>query len=204
MAAAALAQPSSTLDVNYIVTQVAAWAAVGQSAPSRLLGGAQGFVEWAHYPQPDSVDPQSGWRFYYHAHPPEQRMESEHGHFHVFIPAPDEQFSHLIGISVSNRGFPIRLFTTNRWVTGELWQPAEKLEDFLENPELTHAPPQDVAKWLEQIIVLFKPEIRNLIRARDARMARAGPHKLDDHRLRMPSQLRINLMRKLSRSDLVL
>ncbi len=189
-------------DATYIVTQIAAWAAVGQNAPSRLLGVGQEFVEWAHYPQPDAVDPRSGWRFYYHAHPPEQRLRAEHGHFHIFVPAPTEQFSHLIGVSVSNKGFPIRLFTTNRWVTGEVWQPAGILESYLDHPMLAHAPPRDVANWLEHILILFNTEIKSLIRARDARMEQFPPRKFDDRRLRMPSQVPINLIRKLSRYDI--
>jgi hypothetical protein len=197
-----LTPPHAVLDATSIITQIAAWAAVGQSAPSRLLGAGQGFVEWAHYPQPDAVDPRSGWRFYYHAHPLAQRLQAEHGHFHIFVPAPAEQFSHLIGVSVSNKGFPIRLFTTNRWVTGEVWQPAAILESYLDRPTLAHAPPRDVANWLEQILILFNTEIKSLIRARDARMEQASPSKLDDHRLRMPSQLPINLIKKLSRYEI--
>ena len=36
-----------------------------------------------------------------------------------------EEVSHLVAISIDARGAPIRLFTTNRWVTGETWYPAE-------------------------------------------------------------------------------
>ena len=32
-----------------------------------------------------------------------------------------EEVSHLVAIAVDCRGEPIRLFTTNRWVTGETW-----------------------------------------------------------------------------------
>jgi hypothetical protein len=187
-----------------IVEQIAAWAALGQSAPARLLGAAQGFVEWAHYPQPDALDPRSGWRFYYHAHPAQQRLRDEHGHFHIFVPGPGDKitdpaqdFSHLIGLSVSEKGLPLRLFTVNRWVTGEVWQPAAALEAYLDKPELQHAAPQDVALWLENLLILFGAEIKALIRARDARLGENPARKFEDHRLRLPSQARIDLARKL-------
>jgi Domain of unknown function (DUF6969) len=189
-----------------LVKQIAAWAAQGRSAPARLLGGARGFVEWAHYPQPDALDPRSGWRFYYHCHPASQRLAREHGHFHIFVPAQGakrsdrNRFSHLIGLSVDAKGLPLRLFTSNRWVTGEIWQSATALESHLATPRLRHAEPQDVALWLEDLLILFRTEIAALLRARDRRLA--GGHvaferRLDDHRLRIPSQRRINLTRRL-------
>ena len=183
-----------------VVRQVAAWAANGASAPARLLGDARGFVEWAHYPQPDAVDPKSGWRFYYHCHPASHRPAREHGHFHIFVPAPrgaaraGNAFSHLVGLSVDARGLPWRLFTTNRWVTEEVWQPVADLQRHLAAPRLRRAEPPDVAAWLESLLLLFDEEIAGLLRARDARLG--GGKRLDDHRLQMPSQRRIDLARR--------
>ena len=34
---------------------------------------------------------------------------------------PDDNLSHLAAISMDSAGLPIRLFATNRWVTGEVW-----------------------------------------------------------------------------------
>ncbi|MGA8262532.1 MAG: hypothetical protein WB783_20160 [Arenicellales bacterium] len=183
------------------VDQIAAWAADGGSAPARLLGAARGFVEWAHYPQPDAIDPQSGWRFYYHCHPASQRPAREHGHFHIFVPGPGTAesggngFSHLVGLSVDARGLPWRLFTTNKWVTDETWQPAGTLERHLRAPHLHGAEPRDVAMWLENLVLLFSAEITALLHARDLRLA--GGDRLEDHRLQMPSQRRIDLARRL-------
>ncbi|MEE8172364.1 MAG: hypothetical protein V3T62_05480, partial [Alphaproteobacteria bacterium] len=39
-------------------------------------------------------------------------------------PSGDDALSHIIGISMDAKGMPIRLFTTNRWVTGEAWYKA--------------------------------------------------------------------------------
>jgi hypothetical protein len=56
-------------------------------------------------------------------------VQAEHGHFHLFaqLGKDDRQiprYTHLLGIAVDARGLPLRLFTTNRWVTDETWLPA--------------------------------------------------------------------------------
>ena len=40
--------------------------------------------------------------------------------------------SHLVAIAVNSRGEPIRLFTTNRWVTGETWYHADDIIGMLD------------------------------------------------------------------------
>lgn len=168
------------------------WADRGLSAPALLLGGARGFVEWAHYPQPDALDADSGWRFYYHAHAASQRLRDEHGHFHVFAPAPGGSFSHWIGVTLDRRGLPMRLFTTNRWVTDEQWRDAPQLAG--RRPRLRGAEPREVGAWLEDLLCLYADEVAGLQRERDQRMRGRG---LDDQRLRIPSQCRVNLVRRL-------
>ena len=190
-----------------VAQQIADWAAQGLSAPARLLGVARGFVEWAHYPQPDAVDPESGWKFYYHAHVASQRPRAEHGHFHIFVPhgaaraSCNPQFSHLIGLSVDVRGLPLRLFTTNRWVTDEVWQAAPALHARVKRPRLRHAEPRDVALWLENLLIIFADDVQSLLQARDRRLAGAGGiepvTRLEDYRLRIPSQRRVDLPRRL-------
>lgn len=168
------------------------WADRGLSAPAMLLGGARGFVEWAHYPQPDALDTDSGWRFYYHAHAASQRLRDEHGHFHVFAPAPGGSFSHWIGVTLDRRGLPLRLFTTNRWVTDEQWRDAPQLAG--KRPRLRGAEPREVGAWLEDLLCLYADEVASLQRERDQRMR---GRSLDDQRLRIPSQCRVNLVRRL-------
>ncbi len=184
---------------TFIVDQIAAWAAAKQCAPARLLAGEGGFVEWAHYPHQDATDPVSGWRFYYHTHNQTQRPRAEHGQFHIFVPAPGGQFSHLIALSVDEKGLPLRLFTTNRWVTGECWQPAAALIAQLAEPALGHAAPRDVGQWLAALLRLYHDEIAALLHARDARLGNA-PARLEDRRLRLPSRRRITLAHKLSQA----
>ena len=103
-----------------------------------VLHGQDTFYEWDHYPKGDVYDWETHAQYYYHAHPAEERS-GEHGHFHCFLrpkgmppgvkPAalpdtvapgdPNDALCHLVAISMDRAGFPIRLFTTNRWVTGE-------------------------------------------------------------------------------------
>lgn len=104
-------------------------------------------------------------------------------------------------MSVDAKGLPLRLFTTNRWVTGEVWQPAATLARQLAKPDLRRAEPQDVALWLENILILFEAEIAALLRARDRRLyatrLATGERRFEDRRLRIPSQRRIDLARQL-------
>lgn len=197
---------------NAVVDQIAEWARQGESAPARVIGEEQPFREWTHYPQPDAIDNRSGWRFYYHAHPRNQRLSREHGHFHIFVPGPEDSdrpaernYSHLIGLSVDPKGLPLRLFTTNCWVTDDIWQAAEALTPWLEKPALRHTAPRDVGVWIENLLVLYRDEIAALLRARDQRMDKlvAGLRKsrLDDRRLRYPSQTPVNLAQKLRSLD---
>ena len=83
-------------------------------------------TEWGHYPSDDAYDADSGYRWYYHAHPDAQRGD-EHGHFHVFARAATAGYTHLVGLSVSAAGLPLRAFTTNPWVTNEVYAPAGRV-----------------------------------------------------------------------------
>ncbi|MGI9493532.1 MAG: DUF6969 family protein, partial [Geminicoccaceae bacterium] len=104
-----------------------------------------------HYPKGDVFDPESHSQWYYHAHDKKERP-GEHGHFHTFMrgggmdegvepaPLPDHQpkstphdlVSHLIAVSMDKTGWPIGLFTTNRWVTGETWYAAHDVCSMLD------------------------------------------------------------------------
>ena len=132
----------------------------------------------------------------YHAHPA-MRRDDEHGHFHTFLraegmpsgvePAPlpvlqlgqagmlielpegsHDGLCHMIGIAMSPAGVPIRLFTTNRWVTGETWYAADDvitlLDCFLMDSDKP-APPVNV--WTTNMVRLFRPQIEELVRERD-------------------------------------
>lgn len=161
-----------------------------------VLGRRANFEAWMHYPPRDAIDGSSGYRFYYHAHA--RRAPAEHGHFHVFGPvAGDPAYTHLIGISVDDRGFPTRVFTTNRWVTAERWQPAESVLRSLRRLDLAAARPGPVARWVQAATGLFAPQIEAVVRRRDERLdARAavlGDAAYDDRRTHIVSQCPVAL-----------
>jgi hypothetical protein len=160
-----------------------------------VLKGHGEFFEWDHYPPGDSYDPETHSQYYYHAHPPEGRVEkfgTEHGHFHTFLrpkgmpksakpaPLPDfeppkednDALTHFIGIATDRAGFPIRLFTTNRWVTGEVWYTAKTVISMIDRFFMDTAyPSMPVNIWITAMVQLFRPDIVALLEERDQAIA---------------------------------
>lgn len=163
---------------------------------AEILRGAEEFVQWEHYPDDDVIDYASHSQYFYHAHAPEDRGEAwagEHGHFHTFLrrkgmpegvaPAPVPDYAepeteagancHLIAISMNAAGYPDRLFTTNRWVTGDTWYAAEDAIRLLPQFEIDLALPSwPVNVWITSMVRLFRPQIEDLLRRRDEALAR--------------------------------
>lgn len=154
-----------------------------------LLKGQGTFYEWDHYPPGDIYDHETHSQYYYHAHRGEQ---GEHGHFHSFqrrdgmpagvAPVPyegeeewptgDEMISHLAGVSMDKMGYPTHLFTTNRWVTGENFYPADDVVRMLAHFDIDHVYPSwPTNRWLTAMLVLFHPQIVQLLHQRDAKVA---------------------------------
>ena len=152
-----------------------------------LLRDSATFYEWNHYPEGDVFDPHSNAQYYYHAHPKDERPD-EHGHFHTFLrpkgmppgiePAPvpnyqalegeNDALSHLVAISCDKQGDPFKLFTTNRWVTGEVWYRAADVVRMLNYFQIDHVRPSwPVNIWITNMLILFRPQIRALIEERD-------------------------------------
>jgi hypothetical protein len=199
----------------------------GDSVVGEILRQTKGFVEWRHYPPDDAFDPVSHAQYYYHAHPPAGRPWREHGHFHLFLrrdgmpkavrPAagPDvaarkgnsDALCHLVAISMDFYGQPRRLFTTNRWVTGETWYRARDVVRCLDRFRVDVARPNWlVNRWLTAMVALFKPEIETLLAARDRVLdrwqgARPGHPALEDRALEVVSQAPISLNRRLAAID---
>ena len=145
------------------------------------------FFQWQHYPKGDVFDAESNAQYYYHAHPAGER-KPEHGHFHTFLrpegmpsgikPAdvphedmpkgPNDKLSHLIAISMDRPGYPVRLFTTNRWVTGEVWYRAQDVCAMLDRFVIDHTRPSwPTNRWITGMVQLFRPQIESLLAARD-------------------------------------
>ncbi|MHC8508708.1 MAG: DUF6969 family protein [Rhodospirillales bacterium] len=144
---------------------------------SELLRGQGEFYQWDHYPKGDVYDARTGAQYYYHAHPPGARKdicEGEHGHFHTFVRPKDETNAptHLIAVSMDRRGAPVRLFTANRWVTGETWKNAVEAKRLLAGFRIdTPQPSRPVNEWITAMLALFKPVIEQLLDERDAAVA---------------------------------
>jgi hypothetical protein len=179
----------------------------------------QPFFEWDHYPAGEVFDPETQALYYYHAHPSEQRDAEEHGHFHTFIRAIDlpqeirplplptcdaegevSGLAHLVAIAVDAEGTAYRLFTTNRWVTGESWYRAQDLIRLLELFHVGHARPSWPAnRWITAMLTLFRPQVIMLLEERDrtvAAWAKSHPESpvTEDRRLEIVTSLRISLI----------
>jgi hypothetical protein len=175
----------------------------GRTLAGAALAGARAFVEWAHYPREDHVDRTTGVRFYYHAHSADERAPGEHGHFHLFVPVPANAtaIAHLIAISVDDKGLPLRLFTTNHWVTGDTWLDAEALIALLPNVSVRAAGRlAPVARWLGGMVALYEDAIVDLLRARDRRL-HGGAGAFEDRSLHIVSERRISLPERLARIE---
>lgn len=165
---------------------------------------------WQHYAADDGQATRpGGWFFYYHSHG--RGARGEHGHFHVFVrlprgrarSAPD--FVHLVGIGVDARGLPVRLFTTNRWVTGEAWRSAPAMgRKFAQIVAAQPAAAAPLERWLHDLLVLFAPQIRLLLARRDQRVAaRGGEGVLDDRHVYVLSCCRVSLTDQVAAIDAV-
>ncbi len=171
-----------------------------------------------HYPKGDVFDPESHSQWYYHAHDKRDRP-GEHGHFHTFMRGrgmaegvepvaladyqpkadPHDLICHLIAISMDNSGWPVGLFTTNRWVTGETWYAAHDVSSMLADFDMEMAKPSwPVNRWITNMIRLFQPQIVDLLVQRDERILawkieHPDVNVYEDRKLEVTSKLPISV-----------
>jgi hypothetical protein len=117
-----------------------------------------------------------------------------------------EEVSHLVAVALDARGEPVRLFTTNRWVTGETWYRAEDVIGMLDRFTLgEEAGSALVNRWLAALVALFRPQIETLLRLRDRTIMdwrrRRRANVFEDTRLEVVSSLDINLRAQLTWLD---
>ena len=218
------ALPSEELEVmalagQQVVEVYRVLAKTGDNVVGELLRDYDTFYEWDHYPKGDIYDRETHSQYYYHAHVTEQRFPGEHGHFHTFLrpkgmpagitPAdipgrpvpedPNDELSHLIAVAMTPAGFPFRLFSTNRWVTGESWYRADDVIALLDCFNIDHARPSWPAnRWITALLGLFKPQIVELVRARDLAVEdwakrRPGTDVFEDRDLEITSYMDIDV-----------
>ncbi len=168
-----------------LIDATIAVAAAGVPLMLRVVPADAPTEVWAHYPADDAVDPIGGARWFYHAHPPGERVDGEHGHFHLFLArdafgasAPlagppggvssGADVVHIIAITIDERGLPTQLFTVNRWVTDEWLYPASAIAAAFVRFDLVAAGDPLVDRWLTAAVAFFRPQIEALLGARDA------------------------------------
>ena len=114
-----------------------------------------------------------------------------------------EEVSHLVAIALDEQGEPIRLFTTNRWVTGETWYRAADVIQMLDRFTIRLTAPSAVLnRWVGAMIRLFLPQIAALLHARDDTVMswrrRRRTHVFEDPRLEVTSSIEIGLEAQLA------
>jgi hypothetical protein len=190
----------------------------GDNVVGELLRGERTFYEWTHYPDGDVYDFESHAQYYYHAHPKHERPH-EHGHFHTFlrprgmpkgvmpvpIPGhvppgrPDEALSHLVAVSMNDKGSATQLFTTNRWVTGETWYAARDVIAMLDRFAVDLVRPSWIVnRWLTAMLRLFRPQIEALLLERDRVIGEWRRHHprsdvFEDRALEVTSKLEVSV-----------
>jgi hypothetical protein len=118
-------------------------------------------------------------------------------------PKPHEDgdpWCHLVAIAMNEAGRPIRLFTTNRWVTGETWYRAGDIAVMLHRFVIGASnAPSLLDRWVTAMLGLYRPQIAALVEERDAavmgwrRRRRGKVHVFEDRRLEVTSALDIDV-----------
>ena len=149
------------------------YAKKGLSMSEVALCGSTGFIEWQHYPSNDLVDKLSGYEFYYHSHSNDEMPRGEHGHFHLFKRSlqNSQHFHHLMGIALDQKGLPVRIFTTNEWVTGEVLVDARSVLKDLKNFDISAKGRMGpLSRWVSAFTKLFYLQMEALLLERDCKL----------------------------------
>ncbi len=186
----------------------------GDNVVGEILPRNATFYEYDHCPPGDIYDPESHAQYYYHAH-----RGGEHGHFHTFLREkgmPEgvepvvqseaayfeqrtDRLCHIVAISMGRRGWPIGLFTTNRWVTTENWYAAADVCRMVDRFSIDLARPSWATnRWVTAMMQLFRPQIETLLHQRDAKLV--AWHKTHP----LPSQVKISLDQQIRAVDAAL
>lgn len=134
------------------------------------------------------------------------------------MPAPsapaggeNDPWAHLVAIAMDRAGRPLRFFTTNRWVTDETWYAAADIAAALPRFALRQGGDATILdRWMTALVGLFRPEIAELLAARDAaivafRQKRRGRvHVLEDRRLEIASWAPLDIDAQRRRVDAAL
>lgn len=202
-----------------LITATVAMAESGVPLMLRVVPDS-GYRVWDHYPRDDAVDAGTGARWFYHAHPPEERDAGEHGHFHLFLDrdafdglqprakpldsqGPDAGVVHIAALSIDLNGLPTKLFTVNRWVTDEWMYDARSILDRLGMFDLSEASEGDdlVNRWLTAAVATFVPEIERVLTARDRALNAVSDDFFEDRSAEILSSVDIDLQHCVTELD---
>jgi len=171
-----------------------------------VLGSRAAPPAFHQYPEPGIHWIGDGLGYFYHSHGPEQSRRGEHGHFHLFAQQLDcrghasgDSYAHLVGIAVDATGAPLRVFTTNLWVTAGRWRCAaficSELKRFARNVSRPDSGPE---RWIGSILSLYPAEVRKVLRLREQRVGhwrreRMAERRLADRRIHTLSSISLAL-----------
>jgi len=119
------------------------------------------------------------WRAYYHSHSDEYPSPwEEHGHFHLFYRVDNQgntaaDWSHVVALSMSAEGQPVRWFTVNNWVCGDRWLEARELAERVRFSSQGDTP---AGRWLACMTRFYRHRIVELLFARDRDLDQVGKH----------------------------
>ena len=192
----------------------------GLNIVGEMIKGQGTFYEFDHYPNGDVYDEETHAQYYYHSH---RSAAGEHGHFHTFVrqggipddvkpvpydgktkwPTGSDAVCHFVAISMDVYGYPIGLFSTNRWVTDEVWYAAPDVIGMLDKFIIDHAYPSwPTNRWISAMARLFRCAIQALLRHRDAvidawREANPTTDVFEDRELEITGQMRISVKQRM-------
>jgi len=166
------------------------------------IDDAQTIKPFQRYPETPYYFADKHWRAFYHCHDAPDLETNEHGHYHFFTRTKkNDNWSHVVAMGMNNFGQPIRMFTTNLWVTDGHWFEHEnffaQVSQLCDNNEYNH-----VTNWLKYCLLLFQNEINDLLQARDRQVELLYPNNHDqcfkDRSIYYLSGAAINLRKQLT------
>lgn len=195
---------SEAVAARAVLDSLLAWGRAGRNAVMDVLEGTDAPRRGAHYPREALAFGGGRWRAYYHSHPEGQPAPAEHGHFHLFVEAPetaarDRPWAHVAALSIDPWGQPVRWFSVNAWVTDDAWAPAEPLLAAVDalQPEAEGA---TLASWLAGMLRLYRSELAGLLAGRAARLGGedALASRLEDRTFYLLDEVSIDLQSRLA------
>lgn len=165
------------------------------------LDGSKSVKPYQRYPETSYYFGNKYWRAFYHSHEAPNKPNDEHGHYHFFTRInQEEDWSHVIAMGMNDVGQPLRLFTTNLWVTDGKWFDASQLMDQISL--LAKSQGEELAtEWFKYVLLLFQYEINELLIARDNKVAKLFPKHQEqcyiDRSVYYLSEMNINLSQQL-------